>query len=540
MNARSTEVERSDVNPSVETPPRVALAAPHRDAVHAARGVIEQRGNAIDAALAAAAVLTVVAPHMCSLGGDLIALVRAPDGSEVCVNASGAYGSAVPVEKLFAGLVQMPISGPLTVSVPGLVSGWAVLLERWGSLTLGEILAPAIALARDGMAVSPGLAETLVEESASLRGDAGIGSLFYPGGAPAVAGQVIVQPALADTLQTLAQDGLDSFYAGHTAERLARAFEGLGVPVTGADLAAHKARVEPPLALDLEKLRISTAGPNSQGFTFLRSLGALHLLGAGDLSSVDADILAELLYSGDALRDAALADPLVAAVDVDAELSTDALRRAGEQATRAASGGERTASPASLRPGGDTVAVTAVGADGSAISLIQSVFHSFGAGILEPTTGVVLHNRAAFFTLEEGSPNRIAPGKRPAHTLTPVLIEHRDGAIAAHGTMGGKAQSQIQVQLALRVLGGSSPAEAVAAPRFVVGGLELGSANDYVFREADLERDACAQLERGSLRVVVGEPRDSSVGHSMIARRSAQGELSAGADPRSDGGVVVR
>ena len=518
--------------------PAVALAAPHRDAVEAARTIIEQGGNAVDAAVAAAVALTVVYPHMCSAGGDLIAIVRGADGEVVCVNASGAYGSAVDVDELFADAGAMPVTGPLTVSVPGVVSGWAAMLERWGTLTLPQILAPAIRLARDGMVISTGLAAALVEDEAALTADPGIRSLFYPDGRPASAGAVVVQTALADTLDTLGRDGLRSFYDGPLAGRLVAAFADLGVPITESDLQAHAARLEEPIAADIGELHISTAGPNSQGFTLLRALRALDLLGDGSPERVDAAVLAELLYSGDALRDAILADPLVVGVDVASALTPAALAAAAEEAVTASTGGGRPASVSGPRPGGDTVAVTAVGADGLAISLIQSVFHSFGAGILEPVTGIVLHNRAAFFTLQEGAPNRVAAGKRPAHTLTPVLLEHADGTIAAHGTMGGKAQSQIHAQLVLRTLEGARPAAAVAAPRFVVGGLDQGSATDYVYREADLDPKAVAQLDRGALRIVVGSVADSSVGHSMIARRDANGRLSAGADPRSDGGVL--
>jgi gamma-glutamyltranspeptidase/glutathione hydrolase len=517
--------------------PSVALAAPHTAAVEAARRVVEDGGNAVDAAVAAAAVLTVVYPHMCSVGGDLIALVREPGGTTTCVNSSGAYGSGAPVESLFADSPGMPVSGPLTVSVPGTPSGWAALLEGWGSIPLERVLRDAIALARDGMVVSAGLAEALVADEDALRSDPGMSSTFFPGDRRLTEGERVVQPALAETLEALARDGLHSFYDGRVADRLAAGFAQLGVPVTAADLARHRALLEPALSARLDGLTVSTAGPNSQGYTMLRTLGAVAAAPAAEVE-VDAAVLAELLYSGDVLRDDELADPLVAPVDVERALSPEALAAAVRAAASSAITGVRAEARVTPRPGGDTIAVTAVSADGMAVSLIQSVFHSFGSLLLEPSTGLVLHNRAAFFTLAAGSPNRVEAGKRPAHTLVPVLVEWESGAIAAHGTMGGKAQSQIHAQLVQRVREGAGPLEAVSAPRFIVGGLDMGTSNDYIFIEPGLDAETLSGLERSPLRIVEAASLDSNAGHAMIARREPTGEVSAGADPRSDGGSM--
>ncbi|THG33414.1 gamma-glutamyltransferase family protein [Naasia lichenicola] len=517
---------------------RMALAAPQLDAVEAAREIASVGGNAVDAAVAAAAVLAVVYPHMCSAGGDMIALVRTPDGEEIVVNASGAYGSARDVDELFADAAAMPIVGERTVSVPGAVSGWAALLERWGSLPPAQVLAPAIRLASEGMLVAPGLADALEEDAEALAADPGIRSVFFPGGRPAPVGALVRQPELARTLHGLATDGLESFYAGPTALRLVDGLSALGVPIRAEDLLAHRVSLEEPLRGTFGPFTVSTAGPNSQGFSLLRTLGALEAIGHAR-ADVEADVLAELLLSADRLRDAELADPHVVPVDVAGMLDSRALRAAGESAIAAARGGERRDSIATARPAGDTVAVCAVDAEGLTVSLIQSVFHSFGAQLLEPSTGLVLHNRAAFFSLDPSSPNRVAVGKRPAHTLMPVLVTHSDGTIAAHGTMGGKAQAQIHAQLILRVLEGATPLGAVTAPRFVVGGMDAGSSDDRVFAEADLEPERLELLRRGSMALVVGERGDASAGHSMIARRTPGGVLSAGADPRSDGGVLL-
>ena len=184
--------------------------------------------------------------------------------------------------------------------------------------------------------------------------------------------------------------------------------------------------------------------------------------------------------------------------------------------------------------------MAAVDSEGRAVSLIQSVFHAFGSGILEPATGIICHNRGACFSLDPGSPNRIAPGKRPAHTLMPVLLRDAGGRVSAHGTMGGRAQPQIHVQLLLRRLAGASPEVAVAAPRFVVGGLDAGSEADVIFAEEGLPAETAAALSRARLELRTGGALDEIVGHTQLAVRTADG-LAAASDPRADGrGLVVR
>lgn len=515
--------------------PGIALAAPHPAAVDAARELLERGGTAIDAVVAAAVALTVVYPHMCSVGGDVIAIVRSADGSTSCVNSSGAYGSA-PAPDL-AGRTAMPVYGPLTVTVPGAVAAWDLLLAAGGSRPREEVLAPSLRLARDGMAVSPGLAAALRHDREPLAVDPGMTGVFFRGGRPAAEGELVRQPALAATLEALARDGFDSFYRGPLAARLAAGLARLGVPVTAEDLAAHRATTVEPLSATIGGHTVRTAPPNSQGFTLLRTLGAL--AGAGPLDRVDAGVLAELFHSGDVLRDGILADPRFADVDLGPVLGPEALRAAYAEAAEAAASGSRQPSLATPRPGGDTIAITAVDGSGTAVSLIQSVFHAFGSRLLEPGTGLVLHNRGAFFSLDPASPNAVAPGKRPAHTLVPVTVEYADGTVSAHGTMGGKAQSQIHAQLLLRALEGRSPAETVSAPRFIVGSTEAGRSNDAVFVEPGQPAAVLDALAATGMDLTLAPALDSEAGHAMVATRRPDGSLDAGADPRSDGATLI-
>lgn len=516
----------------------VAIAAPHTAAVDAARTILEAGGNAVDAAVAAAAALTVVYPHMCSVGGDVIALLRKHNGTCICVNASGSYGSATSVEQLFGSTTAMPITGPLTVSVPGAVSGWAALLDAGGSLPLARVLAPAIKLAADGFPASPGLVEAISIDRAALWVDPGLRAAFFVDGQPIAAGHLLVQPELARTLGDLADHGLDSFYRGHTADRLAAGLEKLGVPVSREDLNGHRPTIAEPLVQEFSGFSVATAPPNSQGYTLLRSLGAV-LAGSPSEGDIDAGVLAEIFYDSDEHRDTHLADPRHSVVELDDQLTPAGFASIYAAAATRAAGAERQTSLASPRPGGDTVGISVVARDGTAVSLIQSVFHSFGARVLEPETGLVMHNRAAFFTLDHASPNRVQAGKRPAHTLVPVIIEWVDGAVSAHSTMGGKAQSQIHTQLILRALAGLDPQQTVSAPRFIVGGLVAGRPNGSVLIEPTLEASAVEQIFRTEFAVEHGIEWDNRAGHSMVVRLRADGTLEAGADPRSDGGVAV-
>jgi gamma-glutamyltranspeptidase/glutathione hydrolase len=457
------------------------VAAPHPLAIRAGEDMADRGGNAIDAAVAAAMTLTVVYPHMTGVGGDLFALVRRPDGSTYSINASGAYGSALDE------VPPVPLLGPRAVTVPGAASGWARLLELDGSVAAAELLEPVIALAADGTPVCAGLAEA-VRELAD-EGKASPQLLALLDGCDRE-GATLRQPALAETLRTLAAEGLASLYAGTLAERLSRGFAELGVPVTAADLRRHDVRVEEPWSVDAATVRVSTAPPNSQGYLLLA------LLNAGAATpAVNRAALERLFARAEQCRDAELADP--AYVRSDKRELLDPARLLDEPSP-----------PVAVpRAHGDTIAVTAVGADGTTVSLIQSLFHSFGSQVLEPGTGLVLHNRGALFSADPTSPNAPAPGKRPAHTLMPVVVEHADGRVSAHGAMGGRAQPQIHLQVLRNVLGGRSAQEAVSAPRFVV-------------------RDG----------QVLAEPEHTDeTGHAMICTLAPDGTLSAGIDPRSDG-----
>ncbi len=508
-----------------------AVATPHRPATDAAAAAFARGGNALDAALAAAAVLTVTYPHNCALGGDLFALVRTPGGETVSVNASGPAGSGADRHALRA----MPITGAQTVTVPGLVAGWERIhalgaLEPWA-----RALEPAIAYAEEGVAVAPGLADAIA--AAAMR-DRGLADVFAPGGRRLAAGDRLRQPALARTLGTLAADGAAAFYDGPIARAIVDRLAAAGGHVTAADLRDYAPESGAPLRGPFLDLDVLTSPPNSSGLLVLQALAALEAADLADPLGADAGLLAEILRLGDHDRATLLGDPRRAPFDREAWLG-DAHVAELVAAARRAAGGHRLAATvqANATPNGDTAAIVAWDGDGWAVSLIQSLFHSFGAEILEPETGVVLQNRGAGFSLEDAHPNALAPGRRPAHTLMPVMVERDGRLVGILGTMGGKVHAQIHVQVLLGLLDGQPPQDAVDAPRWIVGGMEIGERDDMIRIEegcADPARDA---LSRATLHAL-SLPRGSEwLGHAQAIWLA--GGPGAGSDFRADGAAAV-
>lgn len=521
--------------------PEHAIAAPQRDATAAGMAAFAAGGNALDAALAAAAVLCVTYPHNCALGGDLIALVRAPDGTTTSVNASGPAAAAASADRLRAGgAVTMPVTGPDTITVPGLVAGWETLHGLGAALPWQAALAAAIERAEEGFGVGRSLAEAATDQAGEIAADPGLRTLLQRDGRPVREGETVRQPALAATLRTLAADGPRAFYDGPLAQRLVAGLRAAGSVLSEADLAGFAPELTAPLRHRCGDLDLVTSPPNSSGVLLLQSQAALAAAGATDPLGADAGLYAELLRLGAEQRDAALADPRSTPFDRDAWLGETRLAELVGQA-RARSAGvipEPSGEP-TPRPNGDTVAIVAVDGEGRAVSLIQSVFHSLGSLLLEPQTGVLMHNRGSFFSLAEGHPNELAPGRRPAHTLMPALVE-RDGALRyALGTMGGKAHAQVLGHVLLRLEAGADPQAAVDAPRWVVGGVEVGERDDAIRVEDDVVPAARAAIERAGMQPISIGLRSEWTGHAQAIAVAGDGTLRAGSDPRADGAAAV-
>jgi oxamate amidohydrolase len=512
---------------------RGALATPHLLATEAGLDTIRAGGTAIDAALAAAAMLTVVYPHQCSIGGDAFALVSEPSGRVVAVNGSGRAPRALEAETVRVSHDRMPVTGPLSVTVPGVLAAWESIHGLGGRLGLAHALGPAIARARDGTPVSRSLRLALELDARELAAAPGIADVFFADGAPLPEGAMFRQPNLARTLEDLAAGGVGTFYDGEIGERFVRGLRDRGSPIQTSDLTEHETTTGEPLTGTYRGWEVLTTPPNSQGYILLEILAALEgATPAFDPTGAGAPRVARLFGLAAADRDRYLAD---GDVPIGALLAPDHV--AWLRAAMAHDGLE----PLPPRPepvGRDTVAICAADDAGWGIVLIQSVFHSFGARIMEPGTGIIVQNRGAGFSLTPGTPHFLAPGRRPPHTLMPVMVR-RGGRIAyLTGTMGGKAQPQIQAELLGRLLDlGRGPAETVNAPRWVLGGLEVGSVEGVVRLEGRISsmRDRFA---RGGFETAALADFDEEVGQAQVIAVNAAG-FAAASDPRSDGAAAA-
>ncbi len=513
-----------------------AIASPHHLATEAGEDAYRRGGNAIDAALAAATALTVVYPHNTAVGGDLVALVRSPSGSITCVNATGTAPAARRADALRARHGdRLPLRGPDTVTVPGAARGWEAIRSHGARLAREDQFRLAVRYAADGVPVSRSLGRALEEGRGELLGDPGFAGVFAPGGELLTEGRALVQPRLAGSLARIAANGPGELYGGPVGTALAAGLDAAGCPLTVEDLTGYTVRETPALSAPAGAYQVHTSPPNTQGFALLRTLRALAALGFDGIpADLPAGVLARLFLDGTRVRDTLLADPAFGGGDVEndgLDALVDALR------SPARPHGTPVFDPSV--PGGDTVGVAAADTAGWAVSIIQSVYDSFGSGVLEPSTGILTQNRGTAFCLDPASPNVIEPGKRPKHTLMPVLVT-RDGEVRwVNSTMGGHGQPQIHAQILQRLLGGDSPQEAVSAPRWVVGPRNSGDATDTVHCEDDVPSEVVDGLTAGGFPVRRVPSRTEFLGHTNVVSVGPGGTLVAGSDPRSDGSAAV-
>jgi len=501
-----------------------AVSTSHHLATEAGAAALRAGGTAIDAAIAAAAALCVVYPNNVALGGDLVALVRDPEGRIRFVNATGPAATGVRPDELRERHGDaLPDRGIDTVTVPGGVRGWESLAAMGARLGWAQLLAPALGYAREGHPVARSVARAIVLDRAALEADPGCRGTFLPDGRPLQQGEWFRQPALADTLSAIADAGPEAFYVGALAERWVAGLRALGSAITTTDVAAYRPAVEEPISTTFGDVEVFTSPPNTQGFSLLRTLRAIEAEGLADPLGADAGRLAEIFASGNRMRSAHLADPAAMRVTIDDLLD----------------GPDPAAEPADARVAtGDTVGLVAVSDEGWAVSLVQSVYWAFGSAVLEPSTGVLFQNRGTSFSLDPQHPASITPGLRPPHTLMPVLVEREGRLAVAQATMGGQAQPQIHAQLLLRTLAGAGPAEATSAPRWVVGAQDDGDTVATLTAESDVPDAVRARLAETALELKPVPAHDERLGHSNLIRAAGSG-LDAASDPRSDGSAIV-
>jgi gamma-glutamyltranspeptidase len=517
---------------------RGAVVAGHPLAAAAGHEVLLRGGNATDAAVTMAAVLAVVRPHMNGVGGDAFALFHSGSTREVAgLNGSGRAGRLATPE-LFAsrGLQSLPGSGPLTVTVPGAVSAWAAALERFGTISLADALAPAIRYAEEGFPVSSTLYADL--SAAERLNPAGRDLYLVNGERPAV-GTLLRNPALGRTLRQIAAEGPAALYGGSVGRALADFLEAEGGYLRAEDFARHTHTWVEPISVEHMGKRVYGMPPSNQGMTLLQMLGMAGTFPLREMGHNRADYLhtlVEVTKVAFADRNRWAADPEFASAPLAQLLDPGYLRgRAALVRPRAATGfppGLAGEAMAPLGDGeGDTVYLMAVDQWGNAVSWIQSLFASFGSRLVEPSTGIVLQNRGAQFSLEAGHPNLVAPGKRPFHTLTPHLVTGPDGRLVLTlGTPGGDSQPMSLLQVFNNLyLFGMTPQEAVEAARFrSFGDLRLAVES----RVDPAER--AGLTSRGHQLQIIDGWTETFGGVQLILVDPVSGVLRTGADPRRE------
>jgi gamma-glutamyltranspeptidase/glutathione hydrolase len=504
--------------------------------------VLQQGGNAIDAAITAAAVLAVVEPTMNGLGGDLFAIVYDAKAKTVrALNASGrAAAAATPEEYRRRGFDAIPYRGELSISVPGVVDGWNELLARYGTLKLDRALEPAIGYARDGYAVSDIIATQWRDAEPILARDPAAAATFLPGGRAPAAGDVFRNPRLAATLEQIAKGGRDVFYKGAIAAAIAGDMRRRKALLTEADFAANTPHWVDPLSTTYRGYDVLEMPPNTQGVVALEMLNILEGFDLKSMRHNSAEylhLLVEVKRIAFADRDAWLADSASvppAALNEMLSKAYAAERRQQINPRQAARGYEPLTIgglpqllEAPPQAHGDTIYLTVADRDGNVVSLIQSIFENFGSGIAAGETGIVLHNRGALFSLKPGHPNLLAPGKRPFHTLVPAMVMKDGRPWLSFGVMGGDMQPQGHVQVLLNLIDfGMNVQEAGEAARFrhSAAGVAL---------ESEISPEARLGLtQRGhSLSTQIGV----FGGFQGILFDQKTGVMMGGSDPRKDG-----
>ncbi len=537
-----------------------AVVAPHHLATAAGLHILRSGGSAVDAAIATNAVLGVVQPSGCGIGGDAFWLIwDAATARQTAINGSGRAPAAADAGALRdGGLRSIPRRGPLSITVPGAVRSWGDAHARHGRLSRDAILAPAIELAAAGFPAWDGFIDavetTAPPIAAELGRDAGYFAVYRPHGRPWRPGERVRLPALAATLGELARDGFDAFYDGDIGERQARGLRAAGSAIAATDLREHRSTFDDPISLDYRGVRVTTHPPNSSGIVALEILGILERLGppprdafssdgVTDAAWIHAGLEASRLAMAD--RDAYLTDPTFR--DVPVAMLLDPARLA-DLAARIDPRRAASSPPATNPPGGGTIYLAVVDAEGNAVSLIESNYLGFGSGVVDPETGIHYQDRGSYFSLDPDHPNVLEPRKRTLHTLLPGMLfrDAGDGRGLAPwivaGAMGGDAQPQIHAQFVSAVVdGGVDIRTAVSMPRWFVAPPEhFAPATDVHLEPRHVDGIAETLADLGHT-LVATDPFDSDLGHQHAIELvdggpgTLDGSVAATTDPRSAG-----
>ncbi len=539
---------------------RGMVACAHYLATQAGIRILNQGGNAIDAAIAANAVMTVVYPSTCSAGGDIFSLIWEAKTQKLhALNGSGrAPGGMTPEYFAAHNMHRVPDRGPLSINVPGAVDGWFEALGRFGTLPVETILAPAIEFAEVGMPVTPKLAGWLEAAAEGVLGPwSSSAEAYLAGGKVPQAGTILRQQNLARTYKTLAKEGRDAFYRGPLAQAITEYVQQCGGVLSMEDMARHHSDWVTPISTNYRGYEVYEFPPNSQGLT---ALEMLNIIEGYDLQSLGYQtpeylhILLEAKKLAFADRDRYVSDPAFVDVPVEQLISKS---YAEQQRTRIDLKKAATQVGPGLEKDGDTMYLCTADNEGNVVSLIQSLYRGFGSGVVGGNTGVMLHNRGSYFSLDPRHVNYLQPGKRTMHTLTPAMVLRDGNPDMAIGAMGGDAQPQIHVQLLTGILDFRlNIQQAISAPRWYSERFHLESGGKA--QELGGQRGVDEYLERNIVEAVVLEnrfpnavqpalsglghrtrirgPWEDAMGHAQAIKIHSDTHVFEGAaDPRCDG-----
>jgi gamma-glutamyltranspeptidase/glutathione hydrolase len=495
-------------------------------ATQAGIAMLTRGGSAMDAALATAITLTVVEPCSNGIGSDLFAIVW--DGERLAgLNASGRAPAGWNRAR-FAGHEQMPQRGFDTVTIPGAVSGWVALSQRYGKLAFGDLFEPAIRYARDGYPVSPVVADKWRLAVPLMPQGLGWQDHFLIDGRAPKPGERFRSPAMANTLAAIARTDGEAFYRGALADAICAHAAACGSVHVRGDFERHTSDWVTPIAVDYRGMRVHEIPPNGQGIAALMALGMLESF---DLASLSRDSVASMHLQIEAMKLAFadayryVGDPATMTIAPEALLDHDYLR---ERASLIDANKANHYGPGEP-PRGGTVYVTAADASGMMVSLIQSNYMGFGSGVVVPGTGISLQNRGTGFTLAHGHANEVGPGKRPYHTIIPGFMTKDGAPVATFGVMGGPIQPPGHVQTVVRMTDyAMNPQATLDAPRFKVN----------AGRSIDLEASAPRELREGlialghKLEAIPDSYMDFGAGQVIV---KADVGYVAASDPRRDG-----
>ncbi len=512
------------------------VATPHYLASMAGVQALKEGGNALDAAIAANAVLTVVYPHMCAVGGDAFMQIWDPKERRLHgLNGAGRSASRASVDALKSlGHTAMPERGPHAVTVPGAVHAWQTAHQRFGARPFASLFQAAIGYAERGFPVSPSLSAAIAIARPMLERQAAASKQFMPNGAPPVPGDVLRIPDLADSLREIANSGADALYGGPLGKAIAATVQGAGGLLSEEDIAGQQSQWVDPLSTTYRDREVFELPPPTQGIVALQLANIaegfdISSLGRNTAEQIHLLVEAKKLAFVD--RERFITDPAFVDIPIARLISKDyaAEQRAKLDVRRAFNDQPDPAGQ------GDTIYLSVVDRDGMCVSLIESIFNGFGSGLVAEGTGFILHNRGASFTFDEGPANRLEPGKQPMHTLIPGMLL-RDGLPdVVFGAMGGHGQAQTHIQLLCNLVDFElEPQAAIESPRWVSGrGLPGDPAHVLYLEEpigGDVQDETAVHGTRGA------HDRSILVAHGALKHDSnrSRARSAHGCDPIHD------